>query len=146
MTKGTRVALELPAVNTVNPAVTRVLDKARADEAVLAVLLFGSHARGDAHPTSDIDLCLVHVPGRESKAGRTLLRMRYLEETSGRCRVHVFQDLPLYIRRPVLKEGVVLLCKDWDALYALAYRTAQAFADFKPAYRAYLEQVERAGS
>lgn len=70
----------------------------------------------------------------------------YLEENSGRCRVHVFQELPLYVRRRVLKEGVVLLCKDWDALYAIACRTAQAFEDFKPAYRLYLDQVEHVGS
>lgn len=123
--------------------VDRVLEKAEADEAVAAVLLFGSHARGDGRPGSDVDLALVPAPGAESNATRTMLRMEYLEACSGRCSVHVFQDLPLYVRHRVLKEGVVLLCKDWDALYALAYRTAQAFEDFKPAYRIYLEQVAR---
>ena len=129
-----------------NAQLARLLDKAKADEAVLSVLLFGSRARAEEHPRSDIDLCLVQAPGGEPKSGRTLLRMAYLEENSGPCRVHVFQELPLYVRRRVLKEGVVLLCKDWDALYAIAYRTAQAFEDFKPAYRAYLDQVEHGGS
>jgi hypothetical protein len=45
-----------------------------------------------------------------------------------------------------LKEGAVLLCKDLDALYVIAYRTAQAFEDFKPIYRDYLNQVAHAGS
>jgi predicted nucleotidyltransferase len=31
---------------------------------VLAVLLFGSHARGEEGATSDLDICLVLQPGR----------------------------------------------------------------------------------
>jgi len=45
-----------------------------------------------------------------------------------------------------LKEGEILFCSDLDSLYDLAYRTAQAFEDFKPIYREYLEQVADAGS
>jgi len=129
-----------------NPDVARLVDKVKVDETVLSVLLFGSHARGDDTPTSDIDLCLVLRPGRENRADQTAARMAYLEDGSGRLRIHVFQQLPLYIRRRVLKEGVVLLCKDWDALYGIAFRTAQAFDDFKPIYRAYLDQVAHVGS
>jgi hypothetical protein len=33
--------------------------------------------------------------------------------------------------------------KDEDALYEVAFRTAQAFEDFKHIYRDYLEQVAR---
>lgn len=77
---------------------------------------------------------------------QTAVRMAYLEDNSGRLRIHVFQQLPVYIRRRVLKEGLVLLCKDWDAMYAIACRTAQAFEDFKRVYRAYLDQVAHAGS
>lgn len=129
-----------------NPDVARLVDKVKVDDMVLSVLLFGSHARGDDTPTSDIDLCLVLRPGRENRTDQTAARMAYLEDSSGRLRIHVFQQLPLYVRRRVLKEGVVLLCKDWDALYGIACRTAQAFDDFKPIYRAYLNQVAHVGS
>ncbi len=129
-----------------NPQVVRLLDKVKEDEAVLSVLLFGSHARGDERSKSDIDLCLVLPPGREARTDQTSVRMAYLEDGSGRLRVHVFQQLPLYVRHRVLKEGVVLLCKDSDALYGIAYRTAQAFEDFKPIYRSYLNQVAHVGS
>lgn len=129
-----------------NPQVARLLEKVRRDATVVSVLLFGSHARGDETPHSDIDLCLVLSPGRETSMEQTAVRMAYLEDNSGRLRIHVFQQLPLYVRRRVLKEGVVLLCKDWDALYAIACRTAQAFDDFKQIYRTYLDQVARVGS
>ena len=42
----------------------RVLDRARRDPDVLAVILFGSHARGEASVTSDVDLCLVLASDR----------------------------------------------------------------------------------
>jgi hypothetical protein len=52
-----------------------------------------------------------------------------------------FQQLPLYVRRRVLKEGIVLLVKDEDELYELAFRTAKEFEDFKHIYRNYLEAI-----
>ena len=125
---------------------TRLLEKVKGDEAVLAVLLFGSHSRGEEAPMSDVDLCLVLPPFSESRADQVSVRMGYLEESSGRLRIHVFQQLPLYVRRRVLKEGQVLVCKDWDALYRIACRTAQAFEDFRPIYRSYLDRVANAGS
>jgi hypothetical protein len=129
-----------------NPLVTRLVGKVKEDEAVLAVLLFGSQARGEGTPRSDIDLCLVLPPGTATKADQTAVRMSYLEDATGRLRIHVFQQLPLYVRRRVLNEGVVLLCKDWDVLYGIAHRTAQAFEDFRPIYKSYLDRVAHAGS
>lgn len=129
-----------------DPHVERLIEKVKADEAVLAVILFGSHARGEELPGSDIDLCLVLAPARDTKTDQMTARMAYLPYGSERLDLRIFQQLPLYIRRRVLKEGVVLLCKDLDALYAIAYRTAQAFEDFKPIYRHYLDQVAHAGS
>lgn len=129
-----------------NSQVAQLLDKVKGDEAVLSVLLFGSHARDEETSKSDIDLCLVLPPGREGRAEQTAVRMAYLEDSSGRLRIHVFQQLPLYVRRRVLKEGVVLVCRDWDTLYKIAHRTAQAFEDFKPIYRSYLDQVDHVGS
>ena len=129
-----------------DPLVERLIEKATADEAVLAVILFGSRARGEELPGSDIDLCLVLAPARDTKIDHMTARMAYLSSGSGKLDLRIFQQLPLYIRRRVLKEGAVLLCKDLDALYAIAYRTAQAFEDFKPIYRQYLDQVAHAGS
>lgn len=46
-------------------ALERLLDRAREDPAVLAVILFGSAARGEAAPASDVDVCLVLAPGAD---------------------------------------------------------------------------------
>jgi hypothetical protein len=43
-----------------------------------------------------------------------------------------------------LKEGRVLACRNDDALYEVARRTARAFEDFRHIYQGYLEEVSRA--
>jgi len=120
----------------------KLIAKAQADEAVLAVMLFGSEARGEATSASDLDICLVLQPrAAERKAEK---RLEYLGEFD--LDLHVFQALPLPIRRRVLKEGRILLTKDEDALYDLALRTAKAFDDFRHIYEAYLEAIANGGS
>jgi len=124
--------------------VERLIDDVKTDERVLAVLLYGSRARGEETATSDIDLCVVLLPGRDTRDDQVAARMSYLKH--GDVDVHIFQQLPLYVRRRVLREGKVLFCRDADELYTLAYRTAQAFENFRGIYHHYLDQVARAGS
>ncbi len=119
-----------------------ILAKVREDDEVVAVLLFGSRARGDAGVGSDVDLCLVLRPGGYTSAYLFSKKLSYLVE--GTADIHIFSQLPLYIRRRVLKEGRVLFCRDEDLLYDIAYRTAQEFEDFRHMYREYLEGPLRA--
>lgn len=116
-----------------------LVERAQGDKAILAVFLFGSTARGDRRPDSDYDVCLVV---RDSSRGPLELsgtRLEYLELPG--LDVHVFQQLPIYVRQRVLKEGQLLFVRDEDALYDLAFRTVQAFEDFRHRYLEYLEEV-----
>jgi predicted nucleotidyltransferase len=123
----------------------KLLAQACQDVDVLAVLLFGSVARGEQTAGSNLDVCLVLVP-RSTPYERAFLSHKRLEYlTYFNLDVHIFQALPLYIRSRVLKEGQVLFVRDEDLLYAIAFRTAQAFEDFKPIYYRYLEQVAHVG-
>jgi len=119
-----------------------LLERARQDEDVLAVVLFGSAARGEAHARSDVDVCLVLHPQPQRWSPEALTRKR-LEYLHFDLDVKVSQALPLYVRQRVLKEGRVLLVKDEDQLYELAFRTVQEFEDFKHLYREYWEAVAR---
>lgn len=126
--------------------IDRLVNHARQDQDVLAVILFGSVASDAEGPLSDIDLCVVLDPRHagldaKSMAGK---RLEYLSDFD--LDVQVFQQLPLYVRRRVLKEGQVLFARSEDLLYEVAYRTAQAFEDFKRTYDGYLEHIARAGS
>lgn len=120
------------------------LQRAVGDPDILAVVLFGSVARGQATRGSDVDICLVMSPGEHDR--RMFLHKRL--EYASRCDfdVQVFQSLPLHVRIRILKEGKLLFVRDEQALYELAHRTVRAFENFKPHYRAYLDEVLRAGS
>lgn len=123
----------------------RLVAKARADQDVLAVFHFGSRVRGEAGPSSDVDVCLVLTP-RPVALGpldRSRKRMEYLEHSA--LDVTIYQDLPIYIRRRILKEGRLLFARDEALLYEVARRTAQAYEDFRPIYQAYLDEVARGG-
>lgn len=112
---------------------------AREDPQVLAVILYGSHARGEAGPGSDVDVCLVLKLGfpREDLPAKAFACLGFDLD------VRVFQALPLAVRRRVLQEGRVLYARDEDALYALAIRTAKAWEDFRHTHHGHLEAVAR---
>jgi uncharacterized protein len=122
--------------------VARLLQRVGDDADVLAVMLYGSAARGEASATSDVDLCLVLAPVRRTAAQMSAKRLEYLQDVD--LDVQVFQQLPLYIRQRVLRDGRVLFVRDEDQLYEVAFRTIQAFEDFRPRYEAYLNEVSRA--
>ena len=124
-----------------HPTVRRVLDRARRDPDVLAVILFGSHARGEASVASDVDLCLVLASDRIENLPMSRTRLAYLAE--GATDLVIFQQLPLNVKSRVLKEGKVLFVRDEDALYAVAIRAARAFEGFRHLQRAYLDEIAR---
>jgi len=128
------------AMETVShPAVAQLVARAQRDPDLLAVVLFGSRARGDASASSDVDVCLVLAPDRADEPDRTAKRLDYLGRFD--LDVSVFQQLPLAIRSRVLKEGRILFVRDEDALYDVAIRTVRAWDRFRPIHRMYLDHV-----
>ena len=129
--------MDVPA----HPPLQRVVARAQGDPDALALILFGSRARGDASDASDYDVAIVLQPGVGPRLIASGKRLEYLAIAD--LDLVVFQQLPLHIRSRVLKEGIVLFVRDEDALYDLAVQTARAFADFRHIQRAYLDEVAR---
>jgi predicted nucleotidyltransferase len=96
-----------------------LLNKAKEDDDILALILFGSAAKGETTVASDINICLV-LKEKADALKAFSKRMEYLR--FGRVDVHIFQQLPLYIRRRVLKEGKVLFVRDEDASWPFERR------------------------
>jgi len=116
----------------VDQIVERAVEKSRKDKDVLAVMLFGSYARGEV--AEDVDLCLVLYPEKASKGFEKRIEYSFCDKLD----IQVFQDLPLYIRKRVLKEGKILHYKDEEILYDIAIRTVKEFELFRPKYELYL--------
>lgn len=129
---------------TTERAIERLIEKASGDLDVLAVLLFGSRARGDSIPGSDTDVCLVLANASRQRLEISQKKLAYL--VFGDLDVQIFQQLPLYVRQRVLAEGRVLYVKDVGALYDVAFRTIREFEDFRHEYVEYLQMIAHAGS
>lgn len=123
-------------------ALDKLLLKAGQDTDVLAVVLFGSAARGEEHSLSDIDICMVLLPNKHDPAALSHKRLEYLSICD--FDIHIYQQLPIYLRHRIIKEGKVLFCRNEDMLYDIAFKAAQEFEDYKHIYHEYLEKVARA--
>lgn len=123
--------------------VKKVVEAVRKDPGVLALLFYGSAARGENILTSDLDFSLVLPPGRHTALDLSRKKLEYASMFPGH--ISIFQQLPLYIRQRVLREGKILFCRDADTLYEVAFATIREFADFEPTYLEYLKEVANAG-
>lgn len=121
----------------------KLIEVARKDSEVLAVFLFGSIARGDNYKTSDIDICLILQDRRYTPLELSKKRLGYLKSFD--MDVQIFQQLPLYIRIRLIKEGKKLFRADEDKLYEIVFSTIAEFEDYRHIYRAYLEEVANVG-
>ena len=60
--------------------IDRLLGQAREDANVLAVVIFGSTARGEATRTSDVDVCLVLRPRSYDSLSLSRTKLAYCKE------------------------------------------------------------------
>lgn len=126
-------------MNEVSKALEKIKQKVRVDEDVLALLSFGSYAREEKY--SDIDLCIVLNPGSYDELYLSKKKLEYLTLLGPAFDVQIFQQLPIYIRIRVLRDGKVAFCKDEPSLYDLAFQTIRDFEGFTATYYSYLEAV-----
>jgi len=96
---------------------------------VVFIMNYGSYANNTFHNGSDIDLCIYYNDTLEE---RQKFRLNILSSLNDIFDVQIFQDLPLYIRKDVLK-GKLLYMKD-KSIYDIARNTIEEFDDFKRGY------------
>ncbi|MFA7695723.1 MAG: nucleotidyltransferase domain-containing protein [Methanoregula sp.] len=113
-------------------ALGAVPDELRTKDSVIAIILFGSVARGEARPISDIDLCIItkrEIPETEESD--------LLSYGSEKIDVSLFWDLPPAIRFRIIKEGKTLFCRDPLALHRIKVATIREYLDTAPLIRKY---------
>ena len=119
--------------------INSIIEKAKKDKDVLAVALFGSLARQEQY--RDIDICLF-LNKKKSNLKMTEKRLKYLSKADKKLDIQIFQQLPLYIRIRILKEGKILLSKNEDFLYELAFQTIKEFESYEKLYKMYLNEIK----
>ena len=97
-------------------------------EDILAILLYGSVAKGEDMPQSDIDICIVAPSCKEKKS---LLNEIYrkLDVFSKKYDVRFFEELPLYIQINVIKNNRIIYSKDVYELYEYFYYFRKLWED-----------------
>lgn len=120
-----------------------IVQYVKKDKQVLALFLFGSVARGDNYKGSDIDVGIV-LKDNFSAKDLTRLKIEYFNLYSD-LDIHIFQQMPIYIKKRIIKEGKLLFCRDEDALYKIAFSVISEFSTFEYFYRDYLKEVANAG-
>ncbi len=100
------------------------------------VILFGSQAEGRANKMSDYDFAVYY--GGDNRE-RFDFRISFGGILPDNFDLQIFQDLPLYVRKEVLK-GKVVYAEDMRFVYDVAYETIKAFGDFKKYYYDYLDR------
>ncbi len=92
----------------------------------LAVILFGSFARGEETERSDVDVCI--VAGKRERIKEVWDRI--LESgLTGRYDVKIFELLPLKLKIEVIRDGKVVFCRDRDELDYLFWKFRKIWND-----------------
>jgi uncharacterized protein len=111
---------------------------------VVLAYLFGSHARGQAGPLSDIDVAVLLTPDvlAENLFDERLRIMGDLMDLLNHNEVDVaiLNQAPLALAYRVLRDGVLLYCASQDVRVHYTARIVSLYLDFKPV----IERHERA--
>ena len=93
---------------------------------VVAVILFGSYARMEQKPISDIDICVVTDKNISNK-----FKAEISSYGSRKIDITLFWDLPPAVRYSALKEGRLLFCMNEEFMHNAILETMSEYLDFK---------------
>ncbi|HMK15313.1 MAG TPA: nucleotidyltransferase domain-containing protein [Methanomicrobiales archaeon] len=93
-------------------------------EGVTAIFLYGSVARGEEKPMSDIDICIVTERGISRSE-----KEQILVHASPTLDLTLFHDLPLPIRFRVLSEGMLIWGEEGLELHRIRRSTIRCYRE-----------------
>ena len=124
--QGSEIMDSIPDMQQVTPIIKELSLK----DDVIALVIFGSVARGQARSISDIDLCIV-TPKDLPQSSRWDL----LSYGSEKIEVNLFCDLPITIRFRVIREGRVMFLKRPLLFHRIKAETVREYLDIAPLIR-----------
>ncbi len=118
----------------------QTVNRIKKDKDAIAIMLFGSYVRNKKY-ARDIDICVFLKGGDDKKMFKK--RLNYMKGVPDKFDIQIFQQLPLYVRINVLRDGKILYLKNKKRLYNLAYETLKSYAFFEKYYLDYIKQIEK---
>jgi len=91
---------------------------------VLAILIYGSVAKGKENERSDIDICIV-APGAKSSHLYTKLLPLMKENYD----IKIFEDMPLFLKMEVIENHKIVYVKNVYQLYEYFYKFRKIWKD-----------------
>jgi len=91
---------------------------------VLAILIYGSVAKGKENERSDIDICIV-APDAE----RSHLYTKLLPLFKEKYDIKIFEDMPLFLKMEVIKNHKIVYAKNVYQLYEYFYKFRKLWKD-----------------
>jgi predicted nucleotidyltransferase len=113
-------------VGALSEQIKLIVEELRRDE-VDAIYLFGSYAKGNAKPISDIDICV--LTKRDIPKS---IKEEILSNSSKKIDISIFWDLTPTIRFRVFKEGKLLYKKGEMVLQRVKVDTIKSYLDIQP--------------
>lgn len=113
-------------VNSGKKAIEKVVDEIKKIKGVQAVVLFGSTARGEQKPISDVDICVLADKKISINAKDDIASF-----SSEKIDISIFWDLPASVRLKVLKEGKILFSRSEESFHSASVETVSEYLDFK---------------
>ena len=118
--------------------IKNIIEKVNEDKKILALAVFGSSLKGKGR---DIDIC-IFLDKKYSNLEMSKKKLTFQKEAHGYFDIQIFQQLPIYIRIRIIKEGEIVFCKNHDVLYDIAFSTIKEFGFYKKLYDLYLQEVK----
>lgn len=106
---------------------------AAADRRIECAWLFGSAARGDAGPLSDVDVAVL-IEETATPMARLEIAAALIEELErrvARADVVIFNEAPPALRHRVIRDGILLLERDARRRVDSEVRSIREYLDFQ---------------
>ncbi len=122
------------------------LEQVFAAEPVEVAYLFGSRARGDSGPLSDVDIAVL-LAGQPTAEECARQQLALLDKVTAHLRrddvdVVILNRAPLLLQHRVIRDGKVLFCRDELRRVRYETRALMAYMDFRYYQERYFDALQ----
>ena len=112
-----------------------LIDQISRDKEIVALFAFGSLARGDLKPLSDLDFGILVIPSltRRQRFDKHLELIGLFNEQfeSDEIDLVLMNDAPVRFSHNIIKSGKLLFCSDFGVLGDFIEKTVKVYLDFR---------------